>query len=424
MLDTTLSLEQQCEQIWALTCYQKRDEERLRREPLDVLLFDAEWHLQHVTSGVEYAASFTKVSNDTGPGQYEIPFDHPAAQWIHDSQGRIDRGEGRNVHVVVVDPCGDRWEGRLDKAVVESREDGDDVLVIDFAHDYENLKFYSVWSNPFTGPELQFPRSWLLAGPVPWILLTTLHLQLVREHNPLITIPDDPLDITLWDDTFDQSNWSVVVKPQSFLEAAESGAVWGVCSSRWATWHDMAKILLEDSELSVVTKRYLPALGDPPPWDGANLRPGTLVIDIVDKSGVHIGTSNDGDIFKGLRRTVAEFAEDFIDSTANLLEDTEAPREYFLPGLKLTKPEWPYVVYRTGPGSAIESSKFINSPSKAVQVNVGGHSMPGVVCAPSGNRRGAGHTGRHQRMRASQRPSRRLAIWWATCSSSAPLAGR
>ena len=216
----------------------------------------------------------------------------------------------------------------------------------------------------------------MLAGPVPWILLTTLHLQLVREHNPLITIPDDPLDITLWDDVFDQSNWSVVVKPLSFLDSANSGAVWGVASSRWATWHDMAKIMLEDSELSVTCTRYLD--GDPLPWDGANLRHGTLVVDIVDKSGVYIGTSNGGNIFSGLARTVAEFAEDFIDSTLNLIEDTEAPEEYFIPGLLLTKPEAPYVVYRTGEGSGIETSRFINSPSKAIQINAGGHSAPGV----------------------------------------------
>lgn len=148
MLDTTLSLDEQCDAIWRVTREQKAQEERLRREPPVVRLWDGEWNLQHVCSGVEYSASFQWISNDTGPGQLEIPFDHPAAQWVHDSQGRIDRGEGRCVHLTV-DFCGTRWAGRLDKAVVETREDGDDVLVMDFAHDYENLKFYSVWSNPF-----------------------------------------------------------------------------------------------------------------------------------------------------------------------------------------------------------------------------------------------------------------------------------
>lgn len=148
VLDTTLSLDDQCEQIWALTRQQKRAKDRARREPPTVRLWDAEWALQHVVSGVEYAANFNWISNDSGPGQIELPFDHPASQWVHDSQGRIDRGEGRGVHLTV-DFCGTRWSGRLDKAVVETREDGDAVLVMDFMHEYENLKWYTVWSNPF-----------------------------------------------------------------------------------------------------------------------------------------------------------------------------------------------------------------------------------------------------------------------------------
>lgn len=374
MLDTTLSLEDQCSAIWAATLQQERDEERIRNTPPDIRLWDGEWQLQHIISGVEYQASFQWVSNDTGPGQIEIPFDHPAAQWVHDAQGRVDRGEGRNVHITV-EYCNTRWSGRLDKAVVETGEDGDDVLSMDFAHDYENLKFYSVWSNSHLPDWFQWPRALLLGGPVPWILLTALQLQLTREHNPLLTIPDDPLDWSLID-TWDQSNWSVVVKPTSFAEWAARGVVWGVLSSRFATWHDMAKTLLEDSELSVTCTRYLE--GDPAPWDGANLRHGTLVIDIEDKSGVHIGTSNGGTVFDGLARTVAEFSEDFIDSTEALIDDTDVPQEYYTSGSRLTKPEWPYVVYRTGEGSSVESSRFINSPAKAVQVIVGGHSMPGV----------------------------------------------
>ena len=53
--------------------------------------------------------------------------------------------------------------------------------------------------------------------------------------------------------------------------------------------------------------RYLP--GDPLPWPGADLRYGTLVIDIVDKSGVLTGTSHGGTIFSGLQRTVVQFGE-------------------------------------------------------------------------------------------------------------------
>lgn len=367
-------LADQCEAIWATTLQHERERDALRREPPLTRIWDAEWDLQHILS-VEYKAQFSFISNDSGPGQTEIPFDTPVAQWIHKMDQRIKAGSGRNVHITV-DYCGARWSGRLDKTSVEQREDGDQVLVVDWLHDYENVKWYDVWPNPFLPAAIQIPRAFLLAGPVPWILKLSLFLQIFREHNPLITIPDDPLDLASWFTSLDQSNWHTVVAPQSFLEAMASGAVWGIISSRMSNWHDMAKIQLEDSELSVEARRYLD--GDPEPWPGANLRNGTLVIDIIDKSGQHLGTSNGGSIFDGLFRTVAEFSDDFIDSTANLVFDNDVPEDYFLPGLRLTKKEMPYAVFTEGDNSPIQNSALITSPAKGVQVNVGGHSMPGV----------------------------------------------
>lgn len=373
-VDNNTSLERQCDQIWFNTqMHRQGDDNERRTQPL-VRVWDGEWNLQHILS-VDYSSTFSWVSNDSGPGRSEIPFDSPVAQWIHDMQGRIDRGEKRNVHVTV-DYCGARWGGRLDKTSVEQRDDGDLVMVVDWLHDYENLKWYQCWSNPFLPAFVQFPRVWLLPGPVTWILKLTLFLQLFREHNPLVTLPDDPLDFTSWFTNLNQSTWQVVVKPQSFVDAMASGVVWGLVSSRFKTWHDMAHVMLEDAELTVECRRYLP--GDDPPWPGAVLRYGTLVVDIIDKSGVHVGTSNGGTIFDGLFRTVAEFADDFIDSTDELVFDADTPTDYFLPGWKYTDKEKPYVVFREGESSPIQTSAYINSPAKGVQVNVGGKSMPGI----------------------------------------------
>ena len=124
-------------QIWDATRAHRKTEENIRRaEPL-VRLWNAEWDLQHLVSN-SYSAQFSFISNDTGPGRLEIPADSPAAEWIHDYTGRVDRGEGRNVFITV-DHCGARWSGILDKYSLEQREDGDVVLVADFLHDYEHL---------------------------------------------------------------------------------------------------------------------------------------------------------------------------------------------------------------------------------------------------------------------------------------------
>lgn len=387
-------------EILAATRAQKHNEEIIRREAPLVRLWDAEWNIQHVL-GSEYAAKFSWVSNDTGPGQMEIPFTSAAAQWIYDYQGRLDRSEGRTVGITV-DYCGARWSGILDKFSVEQKDDGDIVLVIDWVHDYEHLKWYTVVSNPFLPSAFQAPRAWVLPGPVSWVLRLTLFLQIWREHNPFITWPDDPLDINNWATMgLDMSNWHIVVKPKSFMQAMQDGEIWTVASSRWSNFHDMAHYILEDSEISMVVRRYLP--GDPPPWEGANLRYGTLVVDFEDKSGIYIGTSHGGSVFDGLARTTVEFADDFIDSTLDVVSDADTPGEYFTIGKRFTDPVKPYVIFYEGETSPVQTSSWIYSPTKGVQVEVGGHSMPGVVCAPRVTPGGRGpHRHPKKRMKRSR----------------------
>lgn len=136
------SLEEQCEAIWQETLKQERAEIALRRQRPVVLIYDGDWRLQYKLDG-DYKSQFSWISNDTGPGMTAIPFVSNVAQWIHDSQGRIDRGEKRNVHITV-DYCGARWGGRMDNANVKLTEDLDKVLEVTWLHDYENLKWYSI----------------------------------------------------------------------------------------------------------------------------------------------------------------------------------------------------------------------------------------------------------------------------------------
>jgi hypothetical protein len=364
-----------CDQIWDATREQKLVEDRIRREQPVGRIWDAEWNVQHIL-GSEYSCKFSWISNDTGPGQTEFPMSSPVAQWIYDYQGRMDRNEGRTVGITI-DYCGARWSGMLDKFAVEQREDGDTVLVVDWVADYEKLKWYSVVPNPFLPDAFQAPRAWLLAGPVTWVLRLTLFLAIWREHNPFLTWPDDPMDLNNWVTMgLDISDWHIVVKPESFIEAMASGVVWSVATSRWANFHDMAHYMVEDSEISIECRRYLP--GDEEPWPGADLRYGTLVVDFVDKSGILVGTANGGNVFDGLARTVVEFADDFIDSTYDIVADADTPEDYFDIGRRYTDPVKPYVVFYEGETSPIQESSWIYSPTKGVQVAVGGHSAPGV----------------------------------------------
>ena len=128
----------QCANTYAATQAAFRSEQALRRQHPLVRLWDGEWNLQFVCRGEEYKGSFQWISNDTGPGRLEIPMTAPAAQWIQDEPYRMANGQGRNV-CITVDYCGARWSGLMDKCSVETREDMDLVLVVDFLHDYEHV---------------------------------------------------------------------------------------------------------------------------------------------------------------------------------------------------------------------------------------------------------------------------------------------
>jgi hypothetical protein len=363
-------------QIYTATEAAYHAEEVVRRTDPVMRFWDAEWALHH-SGGDELSAKFSWISNDTGPGQTEHGFNTPVAQWIYDYQGRLDRGEGRGVFVTV-DYCGARWSGSMDKYVVEQKENGETVLIVDWAHDHEFLKYYTVTSNPIMPDAFQFPRAWLIAGPVTWTLRISLFMAIWRSETAYLTFPDDPMDLANWVSMgLDQSNWQVVVAPLSFIDAMASGVVWSVATARWTNYHDMAYLVAEDAEISITCTRWL--TGDDDPWVGANLRHGALVIDFVDKSGIQVGTSHGGNIFDGLERTVVEFADDFIDSTLNVVADADTPTDYYLPNNKYTDPIKPYVIFHEGGGSSpIQASQWVYSPTKCVTISMGGHSTPGV----------------------------------------------
>ena len=131
------------------------------------------------------------------------------------------------------------------------------------------------------------------------------------------------------------TNWPIVVKPGSILE---DSSPWTIVTSRMKSWHDMAAPVLDDAELYVECRRWL--TGDPPPWDGApTLRNGTLVVDIIDKSGFREGTSLAGSLITGLARTVADTIGDDVEDSYDLITGEPTPPEgYRIPNQLRT---WP-----------------------------------------------------------------------------------
>ncbi|MFI6045277.1 hypothetical protein ACIA8C_26855 [Nocardia sp. NPDC051321] len=381
----SMSLAQQCEAIWDATLAAERADDLDRLAQPLVRLWDGHWRLAGIICS-EYRAEFTWVDNDTGTALVEIPLSDPLARWVWRTRARIEAGEGRNIHITCDKPDGTRWSGHLHDHSIERRADGSQVLTLRFVHDFQHLKAYLIWSNPFFGPEVQIPRTFgPIPGPARWALKLPLLLNVMREQMQQHGwhLPDDPLDPASWLGAvgLDMSDWSVVVVPTSFAEDLAAGTLWAVPHSRFKYWFDMARDILEDAELSVRCRRWLE--GDPPPWPGApRLRHGVLVIDIVNSSGFYSDTSSGGNPFDGLARTVARFSEDFIDTIVEPIVDPVTPADYLIPGRRRTDVTTPFVVYFDSPETGIETSKFTETAATAVQVVTGGQSMPGVAGAP------------------------------------------
>lgn len=371
-LDSADLLER-CEKIWEATQQAARDEEHTRREAPVIRLWDAEWKLQFL-AGNPLSYEFEWIDNDTGTGELVVFAESELGQWLYDFEGRDLREEGVNVHITA-DYVGARWGGRMEDVSIEFTSDGDQIVTATFLHDYENLKWIECFPTPFLPAITQF-RAWMLLGPVNWCALTTLFLNLMRDETPL-TIPDDPMDLESWVEGFDVSTWQIVANPISFLDAMNSGVLWGMPIIRMKYWHDAFQAMIADAELSVQCDRWLE--GDDEPWPGANLRNGALVVSLVDKSGrYNSGTSTFGNLFSGLEHTIDQFSEDFLDTTVSLISNTEMPGEYMQIGYKSTNKIMPYVILRPGVTPGVVSAKFTRTPEKVAKIITGGKSMPGV----------------------------------------------
>lgn len=331
-----------------------------------VRLWDGDWNLRGVC-GAEIEADFRWVLNQAGTGTLVLPYDYYLAEWAVDVYGRPTQ----NVHVTV-DKDGARWDGRLEKAVLKTDEHGVTTVQLLFMHSYQELKHIYCWSNPFLPAAVQLPREFMLAGPSIWVLKTALMLNLLRLQASAWQLPPDPMDINQWYN-LDMSNWPIVVVPENYNTDT---SMWTIFGSRFRNFHEVASGTLDSAELALTTRRWL--IGDPPPWPGAKLRNGTLVVDIIDKSGFWSGTSTGGDIWDGLQHTIQVLENDWLGYSPNVLPDPDAPAQYTNPGWMGTLPSNPWVVYRQNKDCGIQTSQFVISPSSSVQILTGGHSMPGV----------------------------------------------
>lgn len=347
-----------------------------------IKLYDGNWVYRGTVHG-EIAGNVNPVVNETGTIQLRLPIDldEPrrtwAAFWALDEDARGTS----NIHVIV-ETMGARIGGRMKSTKVARGEKGDEV-VVDFLDDIEELKHVFTAGNPFLPLSLiQQPKAWMLLLQADYAILLTLACNLLRLQLTNISIADilELLDPANWNlgnllDIWQQSQ--IVVVPRNFGDSVAPPTL--LVGSIRTSIFDVAAPTLEDAELQWDLRRWFK--GDPEPWPGAGTdwRDGTLMVRIVDKSGFRQGTSIGGNLFTGLQRSIASVLSNHVEDSYDLFTgETIDETGYRLPGVLGTLAPHPYVTYRDGDITGIQTSEFSRTPGGAGRITVGGKSMPGV----------------------------------------------
>lgn len=358
-------------------------------DPPHIELYDGDWVYRGTVRG-ELGGRVNPIVNQTGTISLRLPIDLDdrrgtwPAFWALDEEARGTS----NIHVIV-ETMGARIGGRMkakDSVHIERGATGD-VVVIDFLDDIEELKFVHTAGNPFLPLSLiQQPKAWMLLAQADHGILLTMAANLLRLQLTNIDIGTlfKLLDPANWNipelvDTF-LNIWQqsqIVIVPRTFGDSVAPLSL--VVGSIKTSIFDVAAPIMEDAELQWDLRRW--KTGDPEPWPGAgtNWRNGTLFVRIVDKSGFRTGTSIGGNLATGLTRTIADVLSNHVEDSYNLFTgETIDETGYRLPGILGTQAAHPYVVYRDGDITGIQTSNFSRSPGGAGRITVGGQSMPGV----------------------------------------------
>ena len=305
-----------------------------RRARPEVKVYDKDWNYYSRLFG-EIEASFEMRMFDTGEGNIKLLGNHKLRDWL---VNELDDDE--DVHVTVDTP-GIRWAGKVSTILDEQTDGGLHYIDLSILNDREHLKKIVCYSNPFFPAEFQWPKIFMWAGPSVFGIKTLIFLNLMRRFVPFMwTLPENIFDAANWLSNLDPNNWPIVVKPGNLLTDTSA---WTVLTTRFGNLHDVIGSTLKDAGLIVTCERWLP--GDPQPAPGhMTLTKPTLVLDVVDKSGV---SGPSGTLLDGMLKLVRTIAEDGVTETITIDPDIgEAPAGYSEPDVFFTSRDWPWVCWR------------------------------------------------------------------------------
>lgn len=361
----------------------------LRARPLIRLWDSAMNYIGTVAS--ETMVDAEEMMHDTGTGDIELMESDWLVQFI-----KTDVRADQDLHMTI-DPYPNnrnwrwRWGAKVTNVKAVRTEDGIYKVTFQCSHNREHWKHLLFGATPFSPPEVQPLKAWLMPGNTRTIVTYTGVLNLARNYDPLLSIPTNILNPGSWLKTnlldLNPLNWPVQMQ---IINPITDQSRFSVIMSRWSNAHDVCDSMLKDAGCMVRAYTWLPEDKDSPHPDLAAIigedlaRPtrACVVLAVEDKSG---RTGPTGTAIDGFLQLIGVTGDDLItESLYNVVGDnvinplTDSPVPPVVSQLLGVAPSLPSVLFRDGTYSPIASSERNTYRYKARTMMTGGKS-PGWV---------------------------------------------
>lgn len=282
----------------------------------------------------------------------------------HDTQFRdfiFNNPDGEDAMIpITVDTPGDRWSGKMDRAVLLRDKSGVETIEISGLCDLNHIATTCLFASPFAPLYAQFPRHDIRIGPACSVMGNGWLLSNIRRQQ----LPNG------------SENWPIAVVPTNVWTDTSQ---WIGGSARFDMAFPFFDQFLKDSGVVVRAEVFLPDEDDQPAPEWFWLDQPTIVIRFEDESNV---TGPTGTLLDGLLSWIEDFLDDGTTPVRYPNFDSEIEYEnVYQSGFLGTKKRWPWVWYHKSEVDGLGESEIALHKPMATHIYVGGRSPSYVNAA-------------------------------------------
>lgn len=341
----------------------------------------------------EKSVQVEEVASDSGGATIVVRRDN----WLSDTI-LYDRRASEDLHITL-DPnptqrsWRTRWGGKVTGVNAKRGQDGLHTIELEAVSNREHLKHILCAATPFSPPEFQPVKMWMLPFNCRTALTISLFINLMRQYHPFAAIPTNILNPIHWLTTklghVSPMHWPV--QPQWINPLTDQSRL-EIFVSRWSDFHTSSQSVLQDAgcqwraytwltEDEESPHPELSQVGNALPFGIVNdvaeriTRPSRncVVMAVEDKSGI---TGPTGTLVDGPINLIAATGDSLITETLvpEYDKDGDGQTDPLIRKWLGVAPAKPWVTFKDGDYSAIVESQRSVHTATARTVVVGGKS--------------------------------------------------